>query len=133
MQSEVTLLFNQAICDAIGEREGRDEIIRFIALHERKNVCVLNLCHQIETAESRFGARLGVKRRNYLISECAKMFVAAALQSWKVQAMSLAEKSRILNRDAKYDEIKSCIKERDPDGSIKPIDSENEGAAGGSP
>lgn len=109
MLVDVTVHFNNALRVKFGHKP---DILKFLLEHERKDLCLKNLCNQIEIAERRGRFRLDFDVTKYIlmINEMAVMFARAAVNARINELMSSAEKHRRQSEATKYDEIKSVVK-----------------------
>lgn len=91
-------------CEAIVEKrmialpEGvpADELLRLFKNHERRNVCLANLCDQVEAFERGFKRSKQTKHRvTQIIAGVAQLYCAAVIEHRRQQNLSSAEKSRM--------------------------------------
>jgi len=121
---EVTQRFNLVLREIFPKNlQNREELVKFVLNHERKVLCIQNLCAQIQAAEGKIST-FNVNDWKDLIRETARMFANAAIEAQIALHTSSAEKARQASIGSEYDEIRSCIKELDPDeeeGNARPI------------
>lgn len=100
MRREVEQVFD-AFVKRIYESKGSD-IVRFFTKHERKNLCLDNLCAQIKGVErSRMSLRFDKQLYTIFIEDVAAKFCGDALRYAKEQALTRAEQER-LRADAEF-------------------------------
>lgn len=87
MRDIIALKFDQAIDQIFKEQP---QIIPFIKHHERKNMCIDNLCAQMNLQPM-------FDRRNveYVVTEMVKLFSKAALIEKEQQLISQSERKRL--------------------------------------
>lgn len=107
MISEVRRIFDDYVISIF---QSKIDIKNFILKHERKEVCLQNLCEQIRIIEL---GRMDLSAHKYknLIEGVAKMFCDAALKSKEEELITHAEKARRLNEASKLDQAKEMLKE----------------------
>ena len=64
------------------------EIIKFLLKHERKHICLENLCHEIKMIEIRKGRPLEAKGLSEIVDTTARLFVSNALEKRRQSLMS---------------------------------------------
>lgn len=118
MLLDVTQLFDQYLTKNFGHKP---EVLQFLLHHERRQICLQNLCGQIQIAEKRSKLRLNFDAIKYklMIDEVAKMFAHAAVRVRVAELVSTAEKYRRQSEASKYDEIKSVVKGLDDEPRTK--------------
>lgn len=119
MLLDVKLLFDEYLKKNFGHKPA---VLDFLLHHERKELCIRNLCESIRVAEKRTKIKLNMDREKYRFSieEVAKAFAYAAVKARTAELTTAAERHRREAELTKYDEIKSCVKGLDDEG---PIDS----------
>lgn len=90
----------------------KPDILRFLLQHERKPLCMENLCTQIRIAElSNIGKRFNQRRYHFVICEIAKLFASAALEQVEQKLLSHAEVQRRIDEANIYETAQQCISE----------------------
>lgn len=119
---DVTTRFDSWISTTFSEKT---EIKNYLLRHERKKVCLENLCAQILRAEAKVRVRMDQAKFHALIDTTARMFCKAAIDSRVAYLASDAEKSRlqrVVDNEQEMEKIVSeTVKEIQPDGSLKPL------------
>lgn len=77
----------------------RENVINFLLHHERKQVVLANVCHQVLTYEHRAGPRANKRQRNLIISVAAEAFSHAALKHKHEQLMNDIEKQQVMHSE----------------------------------
>lgn len=92
MRSEIAVIFNAKIADTFKDKR---EVLNFLMNHERKNLCLDNLCAQIAECERR-ALRIGFDAKTYewTINDVAVMFCKQALRKAAEDSMTQAERVR---------------------------------------
>lgn len=94
----------------------KPEIGKFLARHERRELCLRNLCAQIVMAEQAMGGKFGRKQLDLLVKSTARLFAQAALKLAEERALSDIQKQTILQQKPKSDE--QIIEELADDGIL---------------
>lgn len=94
-------------------QESNKEVLNFLLKHERKQLCLNNLCNQILVAEASSKVKVNIDSFQLLIEETAKLFANAAIDARIHELMTPAEKTRRQSEVSKLDEIKSVVVEVD--------------------
>jgi len=83
------------------------EIVKFLLKHERKELCLKNLCREIQTIEIRKGTPLKVEDLSEIVDMTARLFSSNALTIKEQSLMSDAQKRKIAedSMDYKLDEF----------------------------
>lgn len=79
----------------VREVQKKDEIVKFLLNHERKNLCFENMRKEIAVAEFKFGVRMNSRRLKTLVDAMTDTFSYVALQHKEMQLKSPAEIARI--------------------------------------
>lgn len=114
MLLDVKLIFDQYLR---ANFKHKPEVLSFLLFHERKELCIRNLCDQIQICEKRSKVKLNFDAQAYKLSieEVAKIFAQAAISARVAELVSIVERQRRLNEESKYDEIRSVVKGLDED------------------
>ncbi len=99
----------------------KPDVLDFLLNHERKEVCIRNLCDQIQVCEKRSKVKLNFDAKAYKLSieEVAKMFASAAVNAKVAALVSSVERHRRESEESKYDEIRSVVKGLDNESITK--------------
>ena len=116
MLLDVKLKFDEYLKREFGHKP---TVLDFLIHHERKELCIRQLCEAIQVAEKRTKLRLtfDAKKYQFSIEEVAKTFAYAAVKARTAELTSIAERQRRESELTKYDEIKSYVKGLDDDGT----------------
>jgi hypothetical protein len=105
---EVTMEFDSYLIHTFKNESVRNFLIR----HERKNVCIQNLCYQIERCERQtYSIKFDANKYRMVIKEVAKMFAHAALESAMQRELSQAEKNRRIDESCRIQQIEEQFSE----------------------
>lgn len=92
----------------------KPDVLKFVLNHERKDLCIKNLCGQILIAEKKLGAnRFKKKQFEYMIQSIAKAFAESAIE-YKAQSIISGNERKL--REQKADTIKEA------EGMIKELE-----------
>lgn len=113
-RDEVTKQFDFAcekVCDLVAElKPFKHDLVMLAKHHERRNVCIDNVCHQVEIFERRnlcgysqrrapgmrqFAAQDNRRRRNLVIAAAAQMYMLAIKAHRDQQNLSPAQQSML--------------------------------------
>jgi hypothetical protein len=112
MLIEVKLQFDAALRKLLPETTpGREEIVKFLIEHERKQVCLNELCKNILAAEKHLGGAFSPKDYRDLINNAAMLFAQAAIAQRAYYLQSEADRHRVAKAGSEYDEMAAYIKE----------------------
>jgi hypothetical protein len=91
MKEDVTRRFDEELKKVFGPTQ--PEILKFLLTHERRDLCIRNICREISKAN---GLALRVSLTNYdkLIRDLARFFAKTAIQHIEEQLLSHGEKVR---------------------------------------
>jgi len=78
------------------------KIIKFLLKHERKELCLKNLCHQIQMIEIRKGKAISAEDLSEIVDMTARMFASNALTVKEQSLMSDIEKRKIAEDSMDY-------------------------------
>lgn len=92
MINDVSEKFNKLITDKF---VGKEEILRFLLKHPRKNPCIEKLCKEIQIIESRRKSKFGTAGYVTVINEIAKLFCTQALTAKEQELYSMAKRKNI--------------------------------------
>ena len=101
MIGDVTKIFDDTLTKKLGTKP---EVLKFLLKHERKNVCIQNLCYHISQLE-KLSITWNAEKYRRLIGDVAVMFGKAALEHYAQREMSDAEKTR---RQRQADSLKEA-------------------------
>lgn len=82
-------------------------VLKYVHHHERKTLCIDNLCREIRQAELSFHG-FEKDRRLYLIQQTAQFFASQALKWAEEQALSALERTRLVDA-AKEEDISDLM------------------------
>lgn len=117
MINEVRIVFDAYLDEKWREKPA---IHKYLKEHERKERVLEKTCEQIRLAElSNIGRRFDVFKYRTFVRQCADIFCNAAIKHAYEQALSYAEKQRLIHE---ADHIKRCEEAM--------IDLENEALSG---
>lgn len=100
----------------------KPDVLKFLLNHERKKVCLENLCEQILLVDAKKNGLLKAPQYRQLIDSIADVFASVALNAKQNELMSAAEKRRLEAEASREKTLDEEIKELEVDGVIKPID-----------
>lgn len=104
--------WDEAIRNKVGSEN--KEVLKFLLRHERRAICIANVCNQIQIAEKRFGSRtLTNSEFNDLVDLCADLFASAALKAKEQELLSDAARGAIEREASKGKELDALIKDCD--------------------
>lgn len=84
----------------------KPNMLPFFLQHERKNLCLDNLCEEVKTAEWKLGAKMDKAKFTQMVETIADTFCQAALRQAEFKHLSPAEQYRRRNeRDLPKDVI----------------------------
>lgn len=111
MISDVKTKFDKYLVDTF---KSKPQIAKFLLKHERKNVCLNNLCEQIVRAE-KGNIIFNSDKYSKVITDVAHMFATQAIKHVEEQRLSESEiKKRYQNQDS-LKEAEQSIKELSED------------------
>jgi len=90
------------------------KIQKFLLEHERRELCLKNLCHQIQMIEIRKGRAMSAEGLSEMVDMTARMFASNALTVKEQSLMSDIEKRKIVedSMDYKLEEFEGEQKEK---------------------
>jgi hypothetical protein len=131
MRADVLKIFDQFITDTF---KAKPEVSRYLMNHERKNLCVDNLCEQIQIIERR---RLKIvfdaayyKRT---IQDIARMFCNACLKHAEEKSLSSNERLRRIDEGNREADVKDMLNQWQKDGELRILDRTKELGADNGP
>lgn len=90
----------------------KPEILKFVLHHERKNLCLENLCGEIKVCEWKLGSqRFDLAKYKLTIEEVAKLFAATCLKAKGEELLTRNERIRRIDEASQYEELSKEIKE----------------------
>lgn len=108
MKFDVIIRFDKHLNEKFANKP---DIAKFLVRHERKDVCIDELCTQIRLAELGLRRKMTTHSYDMLIKSTADLFAMAALNSKENELMSASERQRRL-ADAAYEkELQAEMKE----------------------
>jgi len=109
MRAEVEKKFDDAIREVF---KNRSQVVNFLLRHERKNICIDNLCSEILKCEKHhFSINFDAGKYDYVIKEVAKMFAQSSLGYLEQSIMSRAAKVARETEANKYKEAEAELQE----------------------
>lgn len=117
VKSEVTKIFDAYLRETFAPA-GRD-VVNYLIRHERKSICLDNLCEQIEDCERKtYSITFDAKTYRSSIRDIAKMFASAALQVAQEQQLTAAERQLKIREASKEADTEGMINEMIKDGAL---------------
>jgi hypothetical protein len=116
---DVVKRFDQA-CSILVERRmvpippgiSNEEIMRLLMDHERRNLCVNNVCEQVASFEANYKrAKQTPQRVAQLIAAAAQLYVMAVLEHRRQQVLSHAEQKRLASEGSLHKEVADLVKD----------------------
>jgi len=96
MRNDLEKRFDSALTKAFGTSP---DVLKWLKNHERKHLCVDNLCEQVKIIERRqFNLAFDVKKYERLIKDFALMFAKAAILHAEEKMLSSAEINRQVSK-----------------------------------
>lgn len=106
-------------CDLMPElKPHKEELLRFAQQHERRQLCLQNVCSQVQQVERAFrtsGPDKMRRMRNETIASCAQMFMKAIKDYRDLQNESLMSKVVRQQDRQKKEAVAELIREVPPD------------------
>lgn len=107
----------------------RPEILRFIQNHERRQVILNNVCHQVQVYERKYKNRLDLRTKRKIIAASAQIFINTAIKqreqsNWS-EAKQIGEQRKVWEKKELQEEMSKILKEVDDDGQTRPKASGN--------
>jgi len=116
MRSEIEKLFDAEL-DRIFKT--KPDIAKFLKTHPRRNLCLDNLCEQVETCEKRtYSITFDADAYKDVIKSVARMFSEAALNHLEQSLLSESEKLRLRKEGERDLYVEEAIEEMKKDGLI---------------
>lgn len=120
MKAEIEKIFDDHLREKF---KATPEIVRFLIGHERKGICLENLCGQIEICERRqFNIGFNSKVYKRTIQDIGDMFASACLKHAEELALSSSERLRRITEGDKDKSIDEMVEEWKKDGAIVELD-----------
>lgn len=88
----------------------KPEVLKYLTNHEKKPVCIENICDQIEIAEIKH-PNLKLKGYSDIIKSGARLFAEVALDQKHQAMLSDLAKSKITKENTKIERAKECIED----------------------
>lgn len=85
------------------------EVLKFVLNHERKDLCIRNLCDQILVSERKLRAKFDQKKYKLMIESIANQFAQAAIDLKKQEILSQSEKKRLIKQADSLKEAEECV------------------------
>lgn len=112
MRTHVEKRFDGYLKHKLGKKP---DILRFVLNHERKHVCIDNICNQIQIMERKPNMMANTKRVAYIIDNMADFFAKVAIEQ-RIQYMkSDIEKKQITAQADRIKEAEGMVKELEDD------------------
>lgn len=108
MRSDVEKIFDESLERVFGSSPN---VLKFLKLHERKQICLNNLCAEIITCEKRSLIFNAEHYREVIYEVAVNMFARKALEHAEQKAMSSAERGRREDEARRIEIAKEEIKE----------------------
>ncbi len=97
----------------------KPEVRRYLIDHERKNICIDNLCREIQTIERRkLRIIFDLQAYKRTVRDVAKMFCEACLLHAEEKALTSNERSRRIREGQKEADAQEMINEWKREGSL---------------
>lgn len=108
MQKEVTQIFDARLRKKLAT--AKPEVLRFLLTHERRTLCISNICLQIQVAE-KANHRVQMNRFKYkaMIEAVADMFAKNAVQAHVDSLMTAAAKGARMEQIIQADHFDKAI------------------------
>lgn len=89
-----------------------EDLIRLLKEHDRRNLCLNNVCEQISTFERSYKrVKQNGDKVNQLIACSAQLYVLAVLQHRREQIMSHAEQKRLASEGSLQKEMSAIVED----------------------
>jgi hypothetical protein len=107
MIADVKKIFDQELTAAFGTNQN---VLNFLIKHERKEICLNNLCANLISIEKRVIV-FNAEKYRYVIKNVAMMFADRALKVAEESALSKAERTRREDQSRQIEIAKETIQE----------------------
>lgn len=112
----------------------KPDILKFLLKHERKEVCIVNLCGQVANIERRsYSITFDITLYKSVVHSVARMFAEACLLNAQSKTTSSIEKIRQQTEVDKEKQVEEMIKQFIKDGEIIDRTTTTELGADGAP